>query len=232
MRIDRAKSPQLLSAIMSIALATSVVGCVDGSSNEQITPTSRCGVPAEAIRPPSLDREFVATYQGGIVVNMAGTIADIAVNVPNLTRINNDSTLGLSVPGYTYIIYFFSGSFSRPDAQTQMDTFFQAQKFYLSARYCQEQGTALDKILRTSLSVGDAADEVTTANPAPLRGSRFWILALERELGKRYILGTRSLIDRDLSRPAIQLSDTVIDRVLTAGLPFRIIRLTESKTSI
>lgn len=242
MKIDYAKPPQLLSAIMAIALATSTVGCGGTSGSEQATPTSQiprsarsvippsCGVPAEAIRPPSLaSREGVATYQGGIVVNMAGTIANILVDVPNLIRINHDPTLGLSLPEHINVTYFFTGSLSRPDALNQIGDFYQAHKFYLSARYCQEQGAILDRFLLVAISVGDARDKVTSTNPILPRGSNAWNLALERELGERYILGTRVIIDGSLHRPITRLSDTIIDRVLAAGLPFRILRLTENR---
>lgn len=233
MRIDAQKPIHLVTVLALMAAACGPISppSVDQTKEDKapITPNltvvpevcSRT-IDAEAMRPSLLSRESVTTFPGNIVVNQAGSLADIMVNVPNLNRVNSDPALGLNSPEHLNIIYFFAGSFYNPDAQAQIGAFFEAQRPYLLARYCQEQGVFSGRYLLSALSMTDAQSEVSKANPTLIPASPAWISAVERELAENYILGSRKLIERHLQIPIKELSPDTLEVALSSGSPFRI----------
>lgn len=238
MRIESGRPFVLLPSIMAIALGVSTVACSGAPESKSVatatmTPTATpqwvipevCRtIDIEALRPPILDRISVATYPGNIVVNQAGSFADIAIEVRNLIRINTDPDLGLNSPERLNIIYFFAGSLYSPNAQTQIGAFFEAHRPYLLARYCQEQGVYAGQYLLAALSMRDVQSKVSTANPALIPTSPPWISAIERMLAENYVLGSRVFIERDLNTPVKELSPDALGIALNRGLPFRIAR--------
>ena len=230
MGIDVSKPAHLVRALSVLAIAGGLAGCGEAAATPTRIPAKpvvsrSCPIASEALRPPILDRESVATYNGGIVVNQAGSIGDLDIDIPALIRLNADPSLGLNSANAVKVTYFFAGSFSRPDAYAQAESFFTAHKFYLSARYCEEQGSQLDSVLRLYLSLGDIRDETITAYPSLKFGSPDWLKQFGRKIGRSYALGTRGVISPSLVTPLPNLPNQVIEQVLDGDNPFRVINI-------
>lgn len=224
MRIDGEKPQALLSAAMAAALGVSTVGCRAPANLEPAQPAVAtattaflpdiCLTPSELLRSPSLSRESVITYPSGVVINQEGSMVNLAVNIAHLERLDNEPALGLNFPGHIKIIYFFAGSLYRPDAEEQVNLFFQTHRRYLLARYCQEQGRRSDNLLVIALSVADASAETKSRDADELA----------RVLAENYIQGTRILIGDPIGRIPRELPQEILDRALSEGLPFSILR--------
>lgn len=238
MIIDRQKPATLLSVLLAAALGVST-GCGGPVSPERdkvrTTPISParlvpevCSTPAEFLRPPRLGSESVVTYPGGIVVNQAGSAIDLAIRVPSLTTINNETSLGLNFTLDTQnITYFFSGSFKRPDARERIAEFIEQDRMYLLMRYCQEQGISSGRIRYSPISVVDELVEVIRRNPRKYSAEDpFWRSVLAVQFTMAYVARTKvNVSDYDqipIETPTLLAAER--ETVARLGLPFSITR--------
>lgn len=234
MRIDGEKSQLLLPVLMAAALGISTVGCRGSANLEPAKPavvTSTpavlpdiCLTPSELLRPPSLSRESVITYPGGVIVNQTGEAMELSVNIPTLLGINSSPDLALNfTPDTQNITYFFAGSFRRLDARERILEFIERDKPYLLYRYCQEQGVASGRARFSMISVADELREVLTNNPRNyLPTDPFWRRALEVQLTLAYVARTK-MNTGDPEQVAVETPSLSYDEriaVVSLGFPF------------
>ncbi|MBI2334508.1 hypothetical protein HYU96_01785 [Candidatus Daviesbacteria bacterium] len=225
MRIDAQKTLGLVSA-----LAIAAEACSSVHPSEAITIPEQCRrINTEALRPPTLSRQSVITYPGGAIINQAGSMVDLSVNIPTLLRINNSPDLALNfTPDTQNFTYFFAGSFRRPDAREQIVEFIKRDRTYLLYRYCQEQGVASGRARFSVISVADEFKTVQVDNPRtyPLTDP-FWTRALTVQFALSYAARTKaSTHDPEqipTETPPLSSQERVV--LIGLGLPFSITRL-------
>lgn len=240
MRIDAQKPIRMIAAL---ALAYAGVACVSVEKGDKesrviplttptpsrIVPQICATTPSEMFRPPQLEQESVVIYPGGILVNRAGSILDLSVNVPNLLRINHDPKLNLGFTQDTVnIVYLYDENFAPPGSLAKIKSQIERDKLYLIYRYCQEQGLEKGIMRFVVISVADQLTELKRRNQQKyLPTDSFWKNALEVELANVYVAITRARVkdsdDLPLQAPALSADDRATLKAL--DLPFRITRL-------
>lgn len=211
-------------AMLAASCSSSVERPTSGQFPESTAPTiERCtNLSAEALRPPTLSKESVVTYPGGIIVNQAGSIADFTVNLDILTNLNKKP---LELPtNILNVTYFFHGTFERPDAVLQMSQFFNTHRSYLLARYCQEQKMLPANPILSGVSVYDVLREVSRENPNLARNDRLWVAGLEKGMAVNYLSVTKITLQYSHQEKPQALSSTIIGQALEQGLPFKVTR--------